>query len=86
MKMLYNGLPELGVIIKYLSYTPCQELMKSVGSHGSSALMLSTMEGDGLTFCEQLSQEATAGSYARRDRAISATLLSVKPYFLNTSK
>jgi hypothetical protein len=30
--------------------------MKSVGGHGSSALLLSMMEGDGLTLCEQLSQ------------------------------
>jgi hypothetical protein len=39
--------------------------MKSVGSHGSSALLLSMMEGDGLTLCEQLSQgdNHTCSSY-----------------------
>ncbi len=38
MQMLYKGFPEFGSSIRHLSNTHHQELMKSVGSHGSSSL------------------------------------------------
>jgi hypothetical protein len=37
-----------------LMYSHCQELMNSLGSHGSSLLFIHD-EGDGLTLCGQLS-------------------------------
>jgi hypothetical protein len=46
---------DFGLIDYVRIYTYHQELMKSLGSHGCSSLLLIRDEDDdGLTFCEQL--------------------------------
>ncbi len=53
---MYMVCPKFWAGYCLLIYAHHQELIKSAGNHGSSLLLFMT-EGNGLTLCEQLSQD-----------------------------